>query len=354
MPAARLPREHPSRWSVIRRSSPPISARRSPRRPPPDRARRHLAPGTRMTELRGISASGNGANRIGVEIGGTFTDLVWVAPDGQLRTGKTPSTPQAIHEAVLKAIDEVGAPLASVEQVTHGSTVATNALLTRRGAHAGLVTTAGFRDVLIVGRGDRDNNIYDMQYRRPAPPIRRSMIREVPERIGPHGEVLLPLDEEAAWREISELIDQGVEAIAICLLHSYCNPAHERRLAEMIRERAPHVAVAASHEVSPEFREYERSMTTVVNAFVGPVVERYVDRLDAALRDRGYGGVLQIMQSNGGSMPAVSAGANAVRMLLSGPAAGVRAAMWFAARNGIQNAITLDMGGTSTDVAIAP
>ncbi|WP_342643822.1 hydantoinase/oxoprolinase family protein [Rhodoligotrophos ferricapiens] len=294
------------------------------------------------------------ANRIGVEIGGTFTDLVWAGPDGRLHTGKTPSTPQAIHEAVLRVISDAGMPLASVSQVTHGSTVATNALLTRRGARTGLVTTAGFRDVIILGRADRDHDIYDMRYRRPLPPIRRSMIREVHERIGPDGQVLVPLDLDAAWKEVAQLLDQGIEGIAICLLHAYRNPDHERALAEMIRSRAPHVTVSASHEVSPEFREYERSMTSVVNAFVGPVVERYIARLEAGLREGGYGGVLQIMQSNGGSMPASSAGANAVRMLLSGPAAGVRAAIWFARRNDITDVITLDMGGTSTDVAIAP
>ncbi|WP_198174100.1 hydantoinase/oxoprolinase family protein [Mesorhizobium xinjiangense] len=301
-----------------------------------------------------FGGGGSGTNRIGVEIGGTFTDLVWSGPDGRLHTGKTPSTPDAIHEAVLAVIAEAGMPLSEVAGITHGSTVATNALIMRKGASAGLLTTAGFRDVVIVGRGDRDHGIYDMQYRRPAPPIRRSMIREVSERIGPDGEVIVPLDLAAAWREVEAFLAQGVEGIAISLIHAYRNPAHEKALAEMIRERAPQIAVSASHEVSPEFREYERTVTTVVNAFVGPVVESYINRLDAGLRADDYRGVLKIMQSNGGAMPAEAAGANAVRMLLSGPAAGVRAAMWFAERNGIKDAITLDMGGTSTDVAIAP
>lgn len=301
-----------------------------------------------------LSSGRTAVNRIGVEIGGTFTDLVWAGPDGTLRTGKTPSTPQAIHEAVLTVIGEADIPLSTVAQVTHGSTVATNALIMRRGARAGLLTTAGFRDVVIVGRGDRDHGIYDMQYRRPAPPIRRAMIREVKERMSAQGDVLVPVDLKAAWTEVEAFLAGGVEGIAISLIHAYRNPLHERALADMIRARAPHVALSLSHEVSPEFREYERGVTTVVNAFVGPVVETYVRRLDAALHNGGYRGVLQIMQSNGGAMPADAAGANAVRMLLSGPAAGVRAAMWFARRNKIANAITLDMGGTSTDVAIAP
>ena len=292
--------------------------------------------------------------RVGVEIGGTFTDLVWARPDGSLAIGKVPSTPGAIQQAVLDVIAAADVPLASVDQVTHGSTVATNALLTRRGAQSGLLTTAGFRDVIEIGTHDRIGNIYDILYRKPASPIPRRMVREVAERIDAKGDVLQPIDLDQAWAEVSWLIGQGAEAIAVCLLHSYRNPAHEQALVAMIRERAPQIVAFASHEVSPEFREYERTMTIAVNAFVGPVVARYVGRLDASLRDGGYGGVLRIMQSNGGTMPAASAGSNAVRMLLSGPAAGVRAAVWFAERNGIRDIITLDMGGTSTDVAIAP
>lgn len=295
-----------------------------------------------------------GADRIGVEIGGTFTDLVWSGADGRLYTGKTPSTPSAIQEAVLNVIEEAGRPLSPVARITHGSTVATNALIERRGAQAGLLTTRGFRDIITIARGDRTHDVYDMQYRRSPPPIRRRMVREINERVAADGSIVTPIDLEAAWEEAQALLEQGVDGIAISLLHAYRNPKHEMQLAAMIRERAPHVAVSASHEVSPEFREYERSVTTVVNAFVGPVVKTYVDRLEAGLAARDYDGVLQIMQSNGGVMPARMAGANAVRMLLSGPAAGVQAAMWFAARNGIENAITLDMGGTSTDIAIAP
>ena len=307
-----------------------------------------------MSPLDDARSPAAARDRIGVEIGGTFTDLVWSGADGRLYTGKTPSTPSAIQEAVLRVIEEAGRPLADVARVTHGSTVATNALIQRRGAQAGLLTTKGFRDIITIARGDRNGVVYEMQYRRSAPPVRRSMVREVSERIAADGSVLTPIDLDAAWGEVQAFLDQGVEGIAICLLHAYRNPAHEQALAAMIRERAPHVAVSVSHEVSPEFREYERSVTTVVNAFVGPVVESYVGRLEKGLAERGYDGVLQIMQSNGGVMPAQAAGANAVRMLLSGPAAGVRAAMWYAERNGIRNAITLDMGGTSTDIAIAP
>ena len=304
--------------------------------------------------MSGARCSRHPSRRVGIEIGGTFTDMVWSDAEGQLHAAKTPSTPQAIHEAVLRVLEESGVDLRGMRQVTHGSTIATNALITRRGARVGLLTTEGFRDAVIIGRADRDHDIYSMQYRHPEPPIRRGMVREVRERVLHDGTVLTPLDLEEAWLQAKVLVDSGVEGIAVCLLHAYRNPVHEQALAALIRERAPGVAVSTSHEVSPEFREYERTVTTVVNAFVGPVVERYVSHLGTALAERGYGGVLQLMQSNGGTMPASAAGASAVRMLLSGPAAGIRAAMWFARRNGIANAITLDMGGTSTDVGIAP
>lgn len=292
--------------------------------------------------------------RIGIEVGGTFTDLVWADGTGTVRTGKTPSTPHSIQDAVLDLIGSTGLPLSMVEQITHGSTIATNALIMRKGAQAGLLTTRGFRDTVILGRCERNGNVYNMQYRATPPPIRRHMILEIDERIDSKGAVLEPLDLDAAWAQVQLLLERGVSGIAVCLLNAYANPEHEIALAAMIRERAPEVAVSTSHEVSPEFREYERSVTTLVNAFVGPIVEDYVDKLDSSLREDGYGSVLRIMQSNGGVMPAGRAGRNAVRMMLSGPAAGVRAAAWYARRNGIDDILTLDMGGTSTDVAIAP
>jgi len=292
--------------------------------------------------------------QVGVEIGGTFTDLVWLRQDGTVATGKVPSTPGNIHQAVLDAVRTAEVPLAEVDQFSHGSTVATNALLTRRGSATGLVTTRGFRDVVEIGTHDRVGNIYTAFYRKPRVPVERRHVCEVDERIDARGEVTRALDLEAAWAAIRPMVEAGVGSLAICLLNAYRNPAHEAALAAMLRERAPGLEVFASHEVSPEFREYERTVTTTVNAFVGPVVKGYVDRLQAGLAADGYRGALRLMQSNGGIMPAAAAGANAVRMLLSGPAAGVRAAIWFARRNGIQDVLTLDMGGTSTDVAVAP
>lgn len=292
--------------------------------------------------------------RLGVEIGGTFTDLVWQRPDGTLGTAKVPSTPAAVQQAVLDGLDAAGVDLAPITQLLHGSTVATNALLTRAGTAAGLITTAGFRDVIEIGTHARTGNIYDILYRKPVSPIRRGLVAEVPERMGADGRPIAPLDAAAARVAIRRLLAAGVRSIGICLLHAYANPAHELALAALVREEAPEVGFSLSHQVSPEFREFERSMTTAVSAFVGPVVGRYIRRMEEQLRARDYRGVLQIMQSNGGVMPAAAAEAGAVRMMLSGPAAGVRGGLWFAARNGIRDAITLDMGGTSTDVAIAP
>ena len=292
--------------------------------------------------------------RIGVEIGGTFTDLVRQHEDGSLAFAKVPSTPQAIQQAILDAIAEAGIDLAGVGDLIHGSTVATNALLTRDGASTGLITTAGFRDVIEIGTHARSGNIYDILYHKPPSPVPRQLTLEVPERTGPDGAVLLPLDEDAARGVLRRMVAEGVRSIAVCLLHAYAEPRHEQRLLQLAEEEAPGLPVSASHVVSPEFREFERTMTTVVSAFVGPVVRGYVQRLQAELAQRGYGGVVQVMQSNGGVMPAAQAGEKAVRMMLSGPAAGLRGALWFAARNGIDDIITFDMGGTSTDVGIAP
>ncbi len=292
--------------------------------------------------------------QVGVEIGGTFTDLVWRRADGTVTTGKVASRPEAIHQAVLDAISTTGIDLKDIQEFAHGSTVATNTLLTRRGAITGLLVTEGFRDVVEIGTHDRVGNIYTAFYTKPRVPVARRHVREIAERVGADGTVIKDIDLEAAWRQISDLLSDGVTSIAICLLHAYRNPMHEKALLELVKERAPDIDVFASHIVSPEFREYERSVTTTVNAFVGPVVRKYVQNLEHGLAQHGYPGAMRLMQSSGGVMPSSAAGSNAVRMLLSGPSAGVRAAQWFAGRNQINDIITLDMGGTSTDVAIAP
>lgn len=294
------------------------------------------------------------ARGVGVEIGGTFTDLVWLDSTGCLHAAKSPSVPGALTEGVRNVLAAAAISLGRVARFVHGSTIATNTLLTRSGAAVGLLTTDGFRDIVPLGRADRNHDVYNMRYRHPVPPIERRLIREVSERIDRDGNILLPLDKAKAAAVVHDLVADGARAIAISLLHSYINPVHEKALARIVAEVAPDIPVFTSHDISPEFREYERSITTVINAFVAPGVTDYMDRLSDDLHDTGYAGPLRIMQSNGGVMPAEAAGNNAARMLLSGPAAGVRAAAWFAERNGFKDVITLDMGGTSTDIAVLP
>lgn len=291
--------------------------------------------------------------RIGLEIGGTFTDLVWQQEDGRVIHHKIPSTPEAIHEAALAVLDQARLDLSSIEHVVHGSTIATNALLERKGACVGLITTAGFRDILEIGSHDRIGPLYDIFYRKPRAPILRRHIGEVYERIDARGRIISPIDLEAAWRTVESLLGDGIKSLAISLINSYANPIHEQQLADMLAERAPSLAVTLSYNTSSEFREYERTMTTVVNAFLRPTVSHYLREFQKGLLKRNFSQPLQIMQSSGGIAVGRCAEAQAVRMLLSGPAAGVRGALFFAKRNGFADVITLDMGGTSTDVALA-
>ncbi|MFI9602072.1 hydantoinase/oxoprolinase family protein [Streptomyces sp. NPDC052043] len=289
--------------------------------------------------------------RIGVECGGTFTDLVVLDDDGALRaTSKVFSTPQDPSRAVIEAIDGLPAGLREGATLLHGSTVATNALLERRGPRLGLLVTRGFRDLLTLQRQDRDR-MYDLRYVKPAPLVPRELVQEVDERVTASGAVSRALDEESVLRSVKELLARDVTAVAVCLLHSYGNPAHERRVAELIASLAPDLPVSLSCEVAREFREYERTSTTVIDAFVRPAVAGYLSRLADEAARRGIAG-LQVMQSNGGAVPVPVVTARPVTMLLSGPAAGVSAAVAVAESAGLGDVVTMDMGGTSTDVAL--
>ncbi|MCO6418389.1 hydantoinase/oxoprolinase family protein [Siccirubricoccus sp. KC 17139] len=289
--------------------------------------------------------------RVGIEVGGTFTDLVAIE-GGEVRVIKVPSTPRSPDIGAFNALTAAGIPAASVTDLVHGSTVATNAILERRGAPIAFVTTKGFRDILFMQRHDR-RNIYDLHYAKPAPPVRRRDCFEVPERIAADGSVIAPLDEAAVRRElIPALAEGGFQAVALCLLSAYASPRHEARLKALIAEALPGLRIAASHEVAPEFREYERASTTALSAYVQPVIDGYLDRFEATLAKAGFAGHFSVMQSNGGRMPARAMRANAISALLSGPAAGVVGAIRQAARSGRGNLITFDMGGTSTDVAL--
>jgi len=243
------------------------------------------------------------AYRIGFDVGGTFTDFVLQAPSGELLTAKRLTTYPDPSEACLAGLDELcarsGVMWRDVAQAVHGTTLGSNVVIERKARGVGLLTTRGFRDVLLIGREKR-YQVYDLQIEKPAPLIPRRWIGEVTERVLADGSVRSPLDEADARRVVRELVARGVTTLAICLLHAYLNPLHERRLAEIVGEEAPEVRVTMSHEVSPTFREYERTSTTVVNAYVMTAVRAYLRGLAAALAERGSRGRLFVMQSSGG------------------------------------------------------
>ncbi|HEX7102129.1 MAG TPA: hydantoinase/oxoprolinase family protein [Nitrolancea sp.] len=281
---------------------------------------------------------------VGVDTGGTFTDFV-VSDDGVLRVHKVLSTPGNPAEAILRGLHElnVGDDLAAL---VHGSTVATNAVLERKGVRTGLITTAGFRDVLEIGRQTRPK-LYALRVEREPPLVPRDLRVEVRERLDERGSVLISLDADSIDEAIAALRLAEVESVAVCLLFSFANPAHEQAVVEAARAAGFHVS--ASSEVLPEFREYERTSTVVLNAYVAPIMDRYLGELERSLPGDAP---LRIMQSNGGSISAATARREAARTLLSGPAAGVVGAAYVASASGFERAITFDMGGTSTDVAL--
>lgn len=287
--------------------------------------------------------------RLGVECGGTFTDLVLLNDDGTLRApAKVFSTPADPSQAVMAALDQVDTDLTGL-QLLHGSTIATNAVLERRGPRLGFLVTAGFSDLLYLQRHDRDR-MYELQYQKPEPLVRRELVAEIPERIDASGKHVHPLDEATTVAAIRDLVSRGAEAFAVCLLHSYRNPEHELRVRALAADLAPEVPISLSHEVVPEFREYERASTTTVDAFVKPVVSQYLANLEKSVAQRGINRVT-IMQSNGGTIPASLVQQRPAGTLLSGPAAGVAGAVAVGSAVGIENIVTMDMGGTSTDVS---
>ena len=291
------------------------------------------------------------STRVGVEVGGTFTDLVAFEAEG-VRITKVPSTPSEPHRGAIAAIDESGLALHAAGDLVHGSTVATNAVLERKGARVAFLATEGFRDILSLQRQSR-RSIYDIHYRKPAPVVARRDTFEIPERIGPHGEVVTALDEAAAEDRIRRALEGAdYESIAICFLNSYANPVHERRVAALIAERFPGIGVTCSCDVTREFREYERASTTCLAAYVQPVIDRYLKEFERELGVRSFAGRFSLMQSNGGRLPASGMADNAITALFSGPAAGVMGAIRQAERSGYRDLITFDMGGTSTDVCL--
>jgi N-methylhydantoinase A len=288
--------------------------------------------------------------RIGVDIGGTFTDIVFLGNDGRVLARKVASTPDDYSRAVLSGIadgvNELGITPASVSEVSHGFTVATNAIIEQKGAHTALITTEGFRDVLEFRR-NRTPRLYDLYYEKSPTLIKRQFRLEVGERLNFRGEVLRPLDTSDVDRAAQAVLDSGVESVAVCLLHSYANPDHEQYIARVLRERAPDVILTLSSELLPEMKEYERTSTTVINSYVRPVVDTYLTRLADGLRDMGVTVPLGVMQSNGGLATTQIAKEKPVYCIESGPAAGVVGAFHLGKRLGIDNMMTLDMGGTT-------
>lgn len=289
--------------------------------------------------------------RVGIEVGGTFTDLVAIDGD-KVIVGKVPSTPSSPDIGAFNALTAAGIDPAQVTDLVHGSTVATNAILERKGARIAFVTTKGFRDILFIQRHDR-NSIYDIKFVKPQPIPRRRDCFEVDERIAADGSIVRALDMAQVATDLLPALQQGgYAAIAICLLSSYVDPQHEILLRDTIAAAMPDTGIICSHEIANEFREYERASTTVLSAYVQPVINSYLDRFEAALQQAGFTGRFSVMQSNGGRLPAVAMRRNSITALYSGPAAGVVGAIRQAGRSGRQNLITFDMGGTSTDVSL--
>ena len=285
--------------------------------------------------------------RLGVDVGGTFTDLVALS-QGRLITAKVPSTPQDQSAGVMNSIETSEIEPGAVDALAHGMTVATNALLERRGARTALVTTEGFRDVIEIARQNRPS-LYDLSQDRPPPLVPRGLRFTVKERMGPQGEISA-LDEESLEEVVSSIKEAEVEAAAVCLLFAFMHPDHERRIGEALREELPEVHVSLSSEVLPEFREYERFSTTTADAYLAPKLAAYLKNLAGKAEEAGVPSPL-IMQSSGGVVGIDDAIADAAGCLLSGPAGGVVGAAYVGGLGEYRNLLTFDMGGTSTDVA---
>ena len=294
--------------------------------------------------------------RIGVDIGGTFTDLVWVDDaTGAVQVGKLLTTPkdpsQAVEQGVVTVLNDAGSLAADVRSLIHGTTLATNALIERKGARTGLLTTAGFRDAVEIGREGR-YDMYDLFIDQPSPLVPRHLRLEVSERMLADGRVLTPLDPASARAAIERLRGAGVEALAICLLHAYRNPAHERALRDICAELLPGVPVSCSSDVVPEIREYERTSTTCANVYVMPLMARYLDDLERKLHDLGIPGNFYIMLSAGGVATPDTAKRVPIRLVESGPAAGALAAARMARELGEPKLLSFDMGGTTAKACV--
>ena len=290
--------------------------------------------------------------RIASDIGGTFTDVAaFDEKSGRLLLGKALSTPARLVDGIAAGVDRAGARYGDAGAFLHGSTIAINTLLERSGAKTALITTEGFRDIYEIGRINRPD-AYNLYFRKHVPLVERALRFEVRERLTAEGEVHTPLDEASVHAACDRLEAEGVAAVAIMLLHCYVNPAHEARVKAIVRERCPSAFVTASHELSQEYREFERCSTAVANAYIGPAVSEYLAGIDAHMKRTGFAGSFLIVQSTGGLYESQQAREQCVRMLESGPAAGVIGAQALCRALGLEDAVAFDMGGTTAKAGV--
>jgi N-methylhydantoinase A len=293
--------------------------------------------------------------RLGVDVGGTFTDIVVIDSNGSTLAKKVLSTPPEFNRGIRTGIEETLGEFdiapEKIQEYVHGATVCTNAIITRSGAVTGLITTAGFRDVLEIRRM-RLPWLYDISWEKPEPLVPRQLRLEVAGRMSPSGTEVEPLDEQAARQALKRLIDSGVESVGVCFLHSYANDAQERRLREIAEEIQPNLFVSLSSEILPEIKEYERTSTLVINSYLLPVVQSYFSAMEADLELIGLQVPIMVMQSNGGMMPSTTAGKRPILIVESGPAAGVTGCYHLAKKLGLRDVITFDMGGTTAKAGV--
>ena len=287
--------------------------------------------------------------RIGIDVGGTFTDGVMVE-NGRVTVAKVRSMPQDIASGILDCCKKLGVDFHNAEMLIHGTTVGTNAIIERSGPPTAHITTTGFRDILYIRRGDTEP--YNLQWQPPTPVVRRRNIYEVPERLAWDGSVITPLDEEASRRVAQIIKEKGYKAVSVTFLHSYANPAHELRMKEILEETCLDTDICISYDVLPHYREFERSSTTAVNAYLMPLMRSYLAELSTKAHKSGFGHNLLVMQSNGGLMTVKEAERMPARTVRSGPAGGAIAAAYVSKQMGLDDAILVDMGGTSTDVSV--
>ena len=302
-----------------------------------------------------INAGSRGGYSLGIDIGGTFVDaILFNGETGETRLEKAPSVPQNPSSGVMHAVDKLGINLSEVGTIVHGTTLGLNAILERRGAKVGVITTRGFRDIFELGRGDLPAaHMYDMHYQRPEPLVQRRQIAGVPERINVDGDVDVVLDRKVVVDAVNHLVhEQDVSSLAICCLHSYKNPEHERQIADIAHELFPDIWLSVSNQVVREYREYERTCTTVLDAYIRPIFEKYIDDLYSELQRKGFTGRFLVMRSSGGAMTAQAAKQRPLDSVLSGPAGGIIGASYLAQQLQLGHVLAMDFGGTSLDTCV--